>query len=141
MALRVDIWSIQIPFEFSGTLLAGSIDISCMYVSLSFSSAVSYLTILSNLTYNVVYTTYEVLVSPSLGGLGEEEWSELQQEADSLQQFWVELHQIIKATPSGSMLRDMAQLDLEVTRVGVPDNSEEKVRILARGESPGFSCM
>ena len=80
-------------------------------------------------------------MSPSLGGLGEEEWSELQQEAASLQQFWVELRQIIKATPSGSMLRDMAQLDLEVTRVGVPDNSEEKVRILERGESPGFSCM
>lgn len=25
------------------------------------------------------------------------------------------------------MLRDMARLDLEVTQVGVPDNSEEKV--------------
>ena len=77
---------------------------------------------------------------PSLGGLSEEELSQLQREATFLRQFWVELQQNVKATPSGSMLRDMAQLDVEVTQVGVPDNSEEKVWSLYE-EDEFFSCM
>lgn len=74
-------------------------------------------------------TVYIVLFTlQSLGGLGEEEEiSEVQQQTIFLQQFWEEINHSVKATPSGSMLRDMARLDLEVTQVGVPDNSEEKV--------------
>ena len=72
-------------------------------------------------------TVYIVLFTlQSLGGLGEE-ISEVQQQTIFLQQFWEEINHSVKATPSGSMLRDMARLDLEVTQVGVPDNSEEKV--------------
>ena len=72
---------------------------------------------------------YTVLFAlQSLDEMGEEEEiSELQQQTVSLQQFWEEINHSVKATPSGSMLRDMARLDLEVTQVGVPDNSEEKV--------------
>lgn len=88
----------------------------------------------------VLSLCHKLLVSQSLGGLSEEELSQLQQEATFLQQFWVELHQNVKATPSGSMLRDMAQLDVEVTQVGVPDNSEEKVWSLYE-EAEFFSCM
>lgn len=73
-----------------------------------------------------MYAVLLALQSP--GELGEEEdISELQQQAVFLQQFWEEINHSVNATPSGSMLRDMARLDLEVTQVGVPDNSEEKV--------------
>lgn len=80
----------------------------------------------SDLSLLTVYTVLFAL--QSLDGLGEEEeMSELQQQTVFLQQFWEEINHSVKATPSGSMLRDMARLDLEVTQVGVPDNSEEKV--------------
>lgn len=75
-----------------------------------------------------MYAVLYILALQSLGGLGEEEEiSELQQQTVFLEQFWEEINHSVKATPSGSMLRDMASLDLEVTQVEVPDNSEEKV--------------
>ena len=75
-----------------------------------------------------MYAVLYILALQLLGGLGEEEEiSELQQQTVFLEQFWEEINHSVKATPSGSMLRDMARLDLEVTQVEVPDNSEEKV--------------
>ena len=62
-----------------------------------------------------------------VGILNEEEQIELQQQTATLSQFWLHMSDVIQATASGSMLRDMALLELPVTMVTVPDGENERV--------------
>ncbi len=63
------------------------------------------------------------------GTLTEEEQAELHQQENALTTFWLHVCHVIKATPSGSMLRDMALLDLTLVQSIVPTSDEEKVKL------------
>ena len=94
--------------------------------------------------YIILYTYnhYSYVCLPS-DTLTEEEQLELQQRESSLFQFWSCIRHVIKATPSGSMLRDTAQLELTVTQSAVPSSEEEKVNPISEGhqKSPGGGSM
>ena len=57
----------------------------------------------------------------------EEEQVALQQKTSLLSHFWSTITSVIKDTPSGSMLRDLAQLELPVVMANVPSSDDAKV--------------
>lgn len=71
---------------------------------------------------NPLYVWY-----PGTPNESEESLADLDQQVTFLSRFWSDLSQVIQTTPPGSMLRDMAKLELTVTACSLPDNDEEKV--------------
>lgn len=57
----------------------------------------------------------------------EAEQSQLEEYSTKLATFWANVDRTVKSSPSGSMLRDMAMIELASTKVSVPESEEEKV--------------
>lgn len=57
----------------------------------------------------------------------EEEQAALQHKTTLLSQFWSTATSVIRDTPSGSMLRDVAQLELSIVMDDVPSTEDAKV--------------
>ena len=57
----------------------------------------------------------------------EVEQSQLEEYLAKLVSFWADIGKAVNYSPSGSMLRDMAMVELPVTKVTVPPAEEEKV--------------
>ena len=57
----------------------------------------------------------------------EVEQSQLEEYLAKLVSFWADIGKAVKNSPSGSMLRDMAMVELPATKVTVPPAEEEKV--------------
>ena len=59
----------------------------------------------------------------------EDEQATLQQRNSHLSQFWSLVTNAIKDTPSGSMLRDLALLELPIVMIDMPSSDEAKVSV------------
>lgn len=46
----------------------------------------------------------------------------------SLNKFWLEIDSVVRSSPSGSMLRDMARVVISLKSHSLPSNETEKVR-------------
>ena len=61
--------------------------------------------------------------------ISEEQKSEYEQRSSDLHRFWNHLSLTVKSSPVGSMLRDMAQLELQVPHSVLPEIDDAKVSV------------
>lgn len=59
--------------------------------------------------------------------VSDEQKAEAECHASELSQFWGHMGHMVTTTPTGSMLRDMAQLEIEVPQPILPESVDERV--------------